>query len=69
MNVQFCEICCYKKRFDKFFFTPLFCCYFWIQDPGSEIRDPGWVKIKIRNKHPRSATLAQANVPFEGRAP
>jgi hypothetical protein len=33
-------------------------------DPGSEIRDPepgiqdpGWVKIRIRDKHPRSATL------------
>jgi hypothetical protein len=40
-----------KKRFDnKFFFTPLFCCYFWI-------RDPEWVKIRIRDKHPGSATL------------
>jgi hypothetical protein len=27
------------------------------QDPGSEIRDPGWVKIRIRDKHPGSATL------------
>jgi hypothetical protein len=26
-------------------------------DPGSEIRDPGWVKIWIRDKHPGSATL------------
>jgi hypothetical protein len=26
-------------------------------DPGSEIRDPGWVKIRIRDKHPGSATL------------
>ncbi len=24
---------------------------------GSRIRDPGWVKIRIRDKHPRSATL------------
>ncbi len=24
-----------------FFFTYLFCCCFWIRDPGSEIRDPG----------------------------
>jgi hypothetical protein len=39
-NLQFCEICGYKKSYDnKFFFTPLFCCCFWI-------RDPGWVKIK-----------------------
>ncbi len=29
----------------------------WIRDPGSEIRDPGWVKIRIRDKHPVSATL------------
>jgi hypothetical protein len=26
-------------------------------DPGFEIRDPGWVKIRIRDKHPGSATL------------
>jgi hypothetical protein len=24
---------------------------------GSGIRDPGWVKIRIRDKHPGSATL------------
>jgi hypothetical protein len=30
---------------------------FWIGDPGSEIRDPGWVKIRIPDKHPGSATL------------
>jgi hypothetical protein len=28
-----------------------------IRDLGSEIRDPGWVKIRIREKHPGSATL------------
>jgi hypothetical protein len=26
-------------------------------DPGSGIRDPEWVKIRIRDKHPGSATL------------
>jgi hypothetical protein len=26
-------------------------------NPESEIRDPGWVKIRIRDKHPGSATL------------
>ncbi len=26
-------------------------------DPGSEIRDPEWLKIRIRDKHPGSATL------------
>jgi hypothetical protein len=31
-------------------------------DPGSEIRDPGWVKIRIRDKHPGSATLVLLNV-------
>jgi hypothetical protein len=37
--------------FDKnFFFTPLFSTCFGI-------RDPGWVKIRIRDKHPGSATL------------
>ncbi len=33
-----------------YFFTPLCCCCFWI-------RDPGWVKIRIRDKHPGSASL------------
>ncbi len=46
-----------KMVWGKFFFTPVFCCCFWIRDPGSEIRDPGWVKIRIRDKHPGSATL------------
>jgi hypothetical protein len=31
---------------------------FLFLDPGSEIRDPGWVKIRIRDKHPGSATQA-----------
>jgi hypothetical protein len=31
--------------------------FFGIRDPGSEIRDPGWEKIRIRDKHPGSATL------------
>jgi hypothetical protein len=31
-------------------------------DPGSEIRDPGWVKIRIRDKPPGSATLENAKV-------
>ena len=26
-------------------------------DPGSQIRDPEWVKIRIQDKHPGSATL------------
>ncbi len=39
---QFCEIYGSKKRYDnKFFFTTVFHCCFWIRDPGSEIRDPG----------------------------
>jgi hypothetical protein len=28
-------------------------------DPGSEIRDPGWVKIRIQDKHPGSARLVK----------
>ncbi len=31
----------------QFFFNTLFCCSFWIRDPGSEIPDLGWVKIMI----------------------
>jgi hypothetical protein len=32
------------------FFSPLSLFLFWI-------RDPGWVKIRIRDKHPGPATL------------
>jgi len=39
---QFCEICDYKKRYDNIFFSPL--SFVEVLDPGSEIRDPGWVK-------------------------
>ncbi len=46
-----------KNGLKKIFFTPVFCCCFWIRDPGYEIRDPGWVKIRIRDKHLGSATL------------
>ncbi len=57
-NFKFCEICGYKKWYDnKFFFSPLFCCCFCVLDPRSRIRDPGWVKIRIRDKHPGSTTL------------
>jgi hypothetical protein len=30
-----------KGMTTNFFFTPLFCCCFWIRDPGPEIRDTG----------------------------
>jgi hypothetical protein len=47
-----------KKRYEKKkIFTPVFNCCFWIRDLRSGIRDPGWVKIRIRDKHPGSATL------------
>jgi hypothetical protein len=54
-----------KKRFDKkILFHPSLLLLFLIWDPGSGIRDPGsgiqdpeWVKIRIRDNHPRSATL------------
>jgi hypothetical protein len=44
-----------KKMVWHFFFHPYLLLLFL--DPGSEIRDPGWVKIRIRDKHPGSATL------------
>jgi len=53
-----------KQRDINSYFIPLFCWGFWIRDPGagiwdprSGIRDPGWVKIRIRDKHPACATL------------
>ncbi len=44
--VQFCEIYGLKKKSydNKFFFTPVFHCYFWIRDPRSGMgkkQDPG----------------------------
>ncbi len=49
-NVQFCEIFGYVKSYDnKFFFTPLFCCCFWIRDPRSGILDPGSGMGKIQD--------------------
>jgi hypothetical protein len=52
-NFHFCEIYGYKKRYDNEFFSPLsFIAVF-----ESVIRDPGWVKIRIREIHPGSATL------------
>ncbi len=48
--VKFCEIYDSKNKvWQQFFFTPVFHCCFWIRDPGSEIRDPRWVKIRIRD--------------------
>ena len=40
------------------FFTPSLLLLFL--DPGSEIPDPGWVKIRIRDKHPGSVTLVKS---------
>ncbi len=41
-----------KKVGEQIFFSPLFCCCFWIWDPRSGIRD----------KHPGSSTLQSATV-------
>ncbi len=43
-----------QKRYEnKFFFAPLS----FVAVLGSGIRDPGWVKMRIRDKHPGAATL------------
>ncbi len=39
------------------FFHPSLLLLFWI-------RDPGWVKIRIRDKHSGSATLPNSSLPF-----
>jgi hypothetical protein len=42
-----------KQGMTTSFFSPLS----FVAVLGSGIRDPGWVKIRIRDKHPGSATL------------
>ncbi len=46
-----------KKGLTINFFHPSLLLLFL--DPGSEIRDPERVKIRIRDKHPGSATLKE----------
>jgi hypothetical protein len=50
---NFVKFMAIKKGMKTIFFSPLS----FVADFGSEIRDPGWVKIRIRDKHPGSATL------------
>ncbi len=42
------------------------CCNFFpfllLSDPGSEVRDPGWKKIRIRDKHPRSEKFVVSGI-------
>ncbi len=45
----------HKNEWQLNFCHPTLLLLFW--DPGSAIRDPEWVKIRIRVKHPGSATL------------
>jgi hypothetical protein len=33
-------------------------------DPGSEIRNPGWIKNRIRDKHIGSATLISSRLGY-----
>ncbi len=46
-----------KKGMTTNFFHPSLLLLFLDPGPGSEIRDPGCIKIRIRDKHPGSATL------------
>ncbi len=65
-NFQFWEICGYiKKVWQQFFFTPLFCCCFWIRDlrwVKIRIRDPGYLS-RIRN----TLTVSGSAVFFPGK--
>jgi hypothetical protein len=49
-----------KKGLKTNFFSLLSFVALLFLDPGSEVRDPEWVKIRIRDKHPGSATLLLA---------
>jgi hypothetical protein len=48
ITYNFVKFMATKKVWQHIFFHP----FFWI-------RDPGWVKIRIRDKHPGSATLTK----------
>jgi hypothetical protein len=53
-----------KKRYDNYFFSPISVVAVF----GSEIRDPEWVKIRIRDKHPGSVTVQKpVEVPIYSR--
>jgi hypothetical protein len=52
-----------KNGRTKKFFSLFWCCC-WIRDQGSEIREPGWIKIRIRDKHSGSATLVLLEASF-----
>jgi hypothetical protein len=52
---QFYDICSYKKMVGQKNFTPPLLVL--LLDPGSEIRKPRWMIIRIRDEHPGSATL------------
>ncbi len=55
--VHFCENYSSKNKVWQLIFFLHPCLSLLFLDPGSGIRDPGWVKIRIRDKHPGSATL------------
>ncbi len=56
-----------KKGMTTNFFS--LCLSLLFLDPGSEIRDPGWVKIRIRDKNPGSATLVLTHLSACGADP
>jgi hypothetical protein len=37
--------------------TTIFSSFTFVAVVGSGIRNPGWIKIRIRDKHPGTATL------------
>ena len=49
-----------QKCLTQDWFSPLSKFYLSL-DPRSGIRDPGWVKIRIRDKPPGSATLTHGH--------
>jgi hypothetical protein len=50
---NFVQFVATKRGLTKKIFSPLSSVAVF----GSEIRDPGWIKIRIRDKHPGSARL------------
>ncbi len=53
-----------KKGRTTNIFPLLFCCCCWIRDLRSGIRDLGWIKTRIRDKHPGTLVVPLVDLTY-----